>query len=185
MVIWLRTFDSCSGEGQVQFLQSHPWLRKEARRSATKPAISPDLRTVKVLAAAAVRRAFLARAWLQLFLRAARYPQPEALIALLLGDAPAPPALVAGAALPTGTVALLFTDIVGSTQLCEEQAGPMWRALASSMRWWDCCPPRRPCSAAFSPVNGAIAVPFRFVSKPGHGEPAASAAGRHCGGREG
>ena len=90
--------------------------------------LPPDLRTLEVIAAAAVRRAFLGRAWLQVFLQATRYPSPEALIARLIGDAPAP--TLVGTALPSGTVTFLFTDIVGSTRLWEEQASAMQRALA-------------------------------------------------------
>ncbi|MCC6873920.1 MAG: AAA family ATPase, partial [Sandaracinaceae bacterium] len=88
----------------------------------------PDQHVVEVIAAAAVRRAFLGRAWLQVFLQAARYPGPEALLARLVGGAPILAPL--SGAPPSGTVTFLFTDIVGSTRIWEQQAGAMQRALA-------------------------------------------------------
>jgi predicted ATPase/class 3 adenylate cyclase len=89
--------------------------------------LPPDLRTVEAIAAAAVRRAFLGRAWLHVFLQATRYPNPETLIARLAGETPI--AAPASATLPTGTVTFLFTDIVGSTRLWETHSGAMQRAL--------------------------------------------------------
>jgi predicted ATPase/class 3 adenylate cyclase len=92
--------------------------------------LPPEPRAIQILAEAAVRRGFLSRAWLQRFLQAARYPQPDALIAQL-ADAlglPSAPGIVAR--LPTGTLAFLFTDIVGSTQLWERQPQAMEPALA-------------------------------------------------------
>jgi predicted ATPase/class 3 adenylate cyclase len=94
--------------------------------------LPPDVRTVEVLAQAGVRRGFLGREWLQRFLGAARYPNPEALLAQLVEgsvEAPAPGALL-GANLPTGTVTFLFTDIEGSTQLWERHPQAMSEALA-------------------------------------------------------
>jgi predicted ATPase/class 3 adenylate cyclase len=90
--------------------------------------IPPDPRTIEIIASAAVRRAYLGRPWLQVFLHAARYPQPEALLARLLGETTLP--VPASTPLPTGTVTFLFTDIVGSTQRWETQAPAMQRALA-------------------------------------------------------
>jgi predicted ATPase/class 3 adenylate cyclase len=92
--------------------------------------LPPEPRAIQILAEAAVRRGFLSRAWLQRFLQAARYPQPDALSAQL-ADAPGVPSVLASAAtLPTGTLAFLFTDIVGSTQLWERQPQAMEPALA-------------------------------------------------------
>jgi tetratricopeptide (TPR) repeat protein len=42
--------------------------------------LPPELRTIDILAMAAVKRGYLNRAWLQAFLRAAHYPAPEQLI---------------------------------------------------------------------------------------------------------
>ena len=88
--------------------------------------LPPELRTVEIIATAAVRRGYLGRAWLQPFLQAARYPAPEALIARLVGEAPAP----ASTAPPSGTITFLFTDIVGSTRIWEQHPAAMQRALA-------------------------------------------------------
>jgi predicted ATPase/class 3 adenylate cyclase len=90
--------------------------------------LPPEPHTVALLAEAGIRRGFLARAWLTRFLQAARYPSPDTLIASLadalgaVGSAPAD-------GLPAGTVALLFTDIAGSTQRWEDQPRQMERAL--------------------------------------------------------
>jgi hypothetical protein len=83
--------------------------------------LPPEPRAIQILAEAAVRRGFLSRAWLLRFLQAARYPQPEALIAQLADALGVPSAPGIVARLPTGTLAFLFTDIVGSTQLWERQ----------------------------------------------------------------
>lgn len=91
-------------------------------RARTLP---PEPRAIEVLAAAAVQRGYLGRAWLTRFLQAARYPQPEALIARLTGDASS-----TSPALPSGTLAFLFTDVEGSTQLWERERGPAEQALA-------------------------------------------------------
>lgn len=90
--------------------------------------LPPEPRPVQILAEAGVRRGFLARAWLTRFLQAARYPTPEALIASL-ADALGAPAPAASGGFPTGTLALLFTDIVGSTEQWEQQPRLMERAL--------------------------------------------------------
>src|SRR4029453_17765855 len=45
--------------------------------------LPPEARTVQILAEAAVPRGYLARAWLQRFLQAVRYPAAEALLAEL------------------------------------------------------------------------------------------------------
>ena len=96
--------------------------------------LPPEPRAVQILAEAAVRRGFLSRAWLQRFLQAARYPQPDALIAQL-ADAPGPPSAPGSVAtLPTGTLAFLFTDIVGSTQLWERQPQAMERGAGAPRR---------------------------------------------------
>src|SRR3954465_7548257 len=49
--------------------------------------LPPDMRAVQLFAEAAVRRRYLARAWLARFLQSAGYPTPESLIALLTGPA--------------------------------------------------------------------------------------------------
>ena len=87
-------------------------------------AIPPEPRAVELLAVAAVQRGYLSRAWLQRFLHAARYPQPEALVARLTGDAAPPPPT-----LPSGTLAFLFTDIAGSTERWERERAAMEQAL--------------------------------------------------------
>jgi len=92
--------------------------------------LPPEPRAIQILAEAAVRRGFLSRAWLQRFLHAARYPQPDALIAQLADALGLPGAPGSVAALPTGTLAFLFTDIVGSTVLWERQPQAMEPALA-------------------------------------------------------
>ena len=92
--------------------------------------LPPEPRAIQILAEAAVRRGFLSRAWLQRFLHAARYPQPDALIAQLADALGLPSAPGLAATLPTGTLAFLFTDIVGSTQLWERQPQAMQPALA-------------------------------------------------------
>src|SRR5262245_47692373 len=86
-------------------------------------ALPPEPRTVQALAEAAIRRGYLGRTWLQRFLQAARHPAPDVLLAQL-ADAPAH-----GSALPGGTLAFLFTDIEGSTQLWERDRAAMERAL--------------------------------------------------------
>lgn len=90
--------------------------------------LPPEPRTVAALAEAGVRRGFLARAWLSRFLQAARYPNPEALLTQL-ADAFGTSAPAVHTGLPTGTVALLFTDIAASTQRWEQQPRLMERAL--------------------------------------------------------
>src|SRR6266545_718404 len=94
--------------------------------------LPPDSRAVELFAEAAVRRGYLGRAWLMRFLQAARYPAAEPLIDQLTGPAPAraaaPP--IRAATPPTGTVIFLFTDVEGSTQLWEQHAQAMQRALA-------------------------------------------------------
>src|SRR5262245_7233402 len=93
--------------------------------------LPPDPRAVQVLAEAAVRRGYLGRAWLVRFLQAARYPASEQLIAELVPAATSTPLMPAArAALPSGTVTFLFTDIAGSTQLWEQQPQAMQHALA-------------------------------------------------------
>src|SRR5262249_5953803 len=42
--------------------------------------LPPESRTIEILADAAVKRAYLNRDWLQIFLRAAHHPAPEKLI---------------------------------------------------------------------------------------------------------
>jgi predicted ATPase/class 3 adenylate cyclase len=90
--------------------------------------LPPEPRTVEIIANAALRRAYLSRPWLEVFLQAARYPQPDALLARLLGENTLP--VPAPTSMPGGTVTFLFTDIVGSTQLWEAHAPAMQRALA-------------------------------------------------------
>lgn len=90
--------------------------------------LPPEPRTIAALAEAGVRRGFLARTWLARFLQAARYPSPETLFTQL-ADALGIPASAVPDGLPTGTVALLFTDIAGSTQHWEQQPRLMERAL--------------------------------------------------------
>jgi predicted ATPase/class 3 adenylate cyclase len=88
-------------------------------------ALPPDPTTVQTLAQAAVSRGYLGAAWLRRFLQVARYPQPDALIARLVGGSTA-----VSPALPSGTLAFLFTDIEGSTQLWEQHRTAMEGALA-------------------------------------------------------
>jgi len=90
--------------------------------------LPPDPRPVQILAEAGVRRGFLARAWLTRFLQAARYPTADTLIASL-ADAFGSVAPATRDGLPSGTVALLLTDIAGSTRRWEEQPQAMERAL--------------------------------------------------------
>jgi predicted ATPase/class 3 adenylate cyclase len=92
--------------------------------------LPPEPRAIQILAEAAVRRGFLSRAWLQRFLQATRYPHQDALIAQLADALGLPSAPGTVATLPTGTLAFLFTDIVGSTVLWERQPQAMERALA-------------------------------------------------------
>jgi predicted ATPase/class 3 adenylate cyclase len=92
--------------------------------------LPPEPRAVQILAEAAVRRGFLSRAWLLRFLQAARYPQQEVLLAQLADALGLPGVLGAAGTLPTGMLAFLFTDIVGSTLLWERQPQAMERALA-------------------------------------------------------
>jgi class 3 adenylate cyclase len=61
------------------------------------------------------------------FLQAARYLTPEALIARLVGEAPASAPRVEQ---PGGTVTFLFTDIESSSRLWEDYPVGMQRALA-------------------------------------------------------
>ena len=91
--------------------------------------LPPEPRATQILAEAAVRRGFLSRAWLQRFLQAARYPNPDALLAQL-ADALGQPAPAHDSALPSGTLTFLFTDIAGSTTRWERQPQAMERALA-------------------------------------------------------
>src|SRR5262245_27996150 len=86
-------------------------------------------RVVHIMAEAAVRRGYLSRAWLQRFLQAARYPNPDALL-MQFAEVLGPPAAPRDAALPSGTLAFLFTDIEGSTTLWEREGATMERALA-------------------------------------------------------
>jgi len=90
--------------------------------------LPPEPRAIALFAEAGVRRGFLARAWLQRFLQAARYPHPEALF-LQLADALGTTVPGVASGLPTGTVALLLTDIAGSSQRWEQQPRAMERAL--------------------------------------------------------
>src|SRR5215211_2498219 len=78
-------------------------------------------RAVQILAEAAVRRGYLSRPWLQRFLQAARYPNPDAFTGQLadaFGQA-VPPSDTHK--FPAGTLTFLFTDIVGSTTRWEQQ----------------------------------------------------------------
>jgi len=87
-------------------------------------------RAVQIMAEAAVRRGYLSRAWLLRFLQAARYPNPDALMAQfadVVGQATRPDA---DGGLPSGTLTFLFTDIEGSTTRWERQPEAMERALA-------------------------------------------------------
>ena len=86
-------------------------------------------RVVQILAEAAVRRGYLSRAWLLPFLQAARYPNSDALVAGF-GDLLGSTAEQRSSALPSGMLAFLFTDIVGSTTRWEHQPQAMERALA-------------------------------------------------------
>lgn len=90
--------------------------------------VPAEPRVVALFAEVGVRRGFLARTWLGRFLEAARYPTPDALRSQL-ADALGAPAPLAYDGLPSGTVALLFTDIAGSTTRWEQQPGPMEHAL--------------------------------------------------------
>jgi len=87
-------------------------------------------RAVQVLAEAAVRRGFLSRAWLQRFLQAARYTNPDALIAQLSDGTGQVNQASFERGLPSGTLTFLFTDIEGSTTRWERQPQAMERALA-------------------------------------------------------
>src|SRR5260221_11450119 len=69
-------------------------------------------RVVQILAEAAVRQGYLSRAWLLRFLQAARYPNPDALVARL-ADAFGPAGAARETGLPSGTLVFLFTDIEG------------------------------------------------------------------------
>src|SRR5215212_4090054 len=86
-------------------------------------------RVVQILAEAAVRRGYLSRAWLQRFLQAARYTNPDALLAQL-ADALGTGAAPSSSGLPSGMLAFLFTDIEGSTSRWERLPEAMERALA-------------------------------------------------------
>lgn len=90
--------------------------------------IPPEPRTVQILATAGVQRGFLARAWLVRFLQAARYPAPALLIAQLIDGDGAD--AVRSSGLPSGMIALLFTDIVGSSTQWEQHPKAMEQALA-------------------------------------------------------
>jgi predicted ATPase/class 3 adenylate cyclase len=87
-------------------------------------------RVVQILAAAAVRRGYLSRAWLQRFLQAARYPAAEALLAQLADVFGSAVTSSDEGALPGGTLTFLFTDIVGSTTRWEHHPQAMERSLA-------------------------------------------------------
>jgi predicted ATPase/class 3 adenylate cyclase len=91
--------------------------------------LPPEPRTIEIIAAAAVRRGYLSRAWLQRFLQAARYSNPDTLLAQL-AEALGPGAAPSDLALPSGTLVFLFTDIAGSTTLWEQHQEAMERALA-------------------------------------------------------
>jgi predicted ATPase/class 3 adenylate cyclase len=91
--------------------------------------LPPEPRAIQILAESAVRRGFLSRAWLGRFLQAARYPNPDALVAQL-ADILMPAGAAHEPRLPSGTLAFLFTDIAGSTTLWEQHAEAMERALA-------------------------------------------------------
>ena len=84
--------------------------------------LPPEPRTIQRLAEPAIQRGFLGRAWLQRFLQAARYPNPDALLAQL-ADTPT------STALPAGTLIFLFTDVEASAKLWERDRGAMERAL--------------------------------------------------------
>jgi hypothetical protein len=90
--------------------------------------LPPEPRPIQILAEAGVRRGFLARTWLLRFLQAARYPHADTLISQL-ADALGLPVSAPTDGLPGGTVALLFTDIAGSTERWEAQPHAMERAL--------------------------------------------------------
>jgi predicted ATPase/class 3 adenylate cyclase len=94
--------------------------------------LPPDTRAVQLFAEAAVRRAYLGRAWLARFLQSAHYPTAEALIDQLTGPAPSHSAALPARTTtpPTGIVVFLFTDIKGSTTLWEQHPQAMQRALA-------------------------------------------------------
>jgi hypothetical protein len=66
--------------------------------------LPPELRTVEILAEAAVKRGYLNREWLQTFLRAAHYPAPEKLLDKLCPPGPArqrPPRIYENLPAPT------------------------------------------------------------------------------------
>jgi predicted ATPase/class 3 adenylate cyclase len=86
-------------------------------------------RVVQILSEAAVRRGYLSRAWLLRFLQAARYANPDVLLAQL-ADVLGPTGTPHDTALPSGMLAFLFTDIEGSTTLWEQHGSAMERALA-------------------------------------------------------
>src|SRR4051812_32298846 len=87
-------------------------------------------RVVQILAEAAVRRGYLSRAWLQRFLQAARYPNPDVLLAQLADVFGLATPSSDERTMPTGTLTFLFTDIEGSTSRWERQPEAMERALA-------------------------------------------------------
>jgi hypothetical protein len=74
-------------------------------------------RVIQILAGAAVRRGYLSRAWLQRFLQAARYPNPDTLLAQLADAFGLAVPSSGERTLPDGTLTFLFTDIEGSTTL--------------------------------------------------------------------
>src|SRR5262249_30634970 len=86
-------------------------------------------RVGQILADAAVRRGYLSRTWLTRFLQAARYPNPDALVAQFADIFSQPATSREEGALPGGTLTFLFTDIAGSTTRWERQPQAMERAL--------------------------------------------------------
>jgi len=84
--------------------------------------LPPEPRTIQILAEAAIQRGYLGRAWLQRFLHAAQFPNAADLTTRLVGAS-------GPTALPTGTLAFLFTDIAGSTRFWEQEHTAMEQAL--------------------------------------------------------
>lgn len=87
-------------------------------------------RVVQILAKAAVSRGYLSRMWLQRFLQAARYPNPDALVAQFVDVFGSTPSSRDERTMPTGTLTFLFTDIEGSTTRWEHHPEAMEHALA-------------------------------------------------------
>lgn len=71
-----------AGLGEQIGVASHTIQRYKAGH------LPPEARTIQILAEACVRRGFLNREWLQAFLRAAHYPNPDQLIEQLYPQAP-------------------------------------------------------------------------------------------------